>query len=118
MSTIQCRKCSDPIEVGERRRPIGSGAIHERCAILIGTDEHFACADCGYMSDSMRVVRSCPRCGSDRTSGEQAPVDAGSLVRCEDCTTTDANPLVPRERTKLDGDPMLCLKCYSFRMAN
>ncbi len=85
---------------------------------MIDSDEQFACADCGYTSQTAGFVRECPRCGSDRTSAEPAAVDAGSLVRCEDCTTTDAEPLVPRERTKLERNPMLCLECYSFRMAN
>lgn len=39
------------------------------------------------------------------------------IVRCTDCGTTGDEPLIPREREKLDGTPVLCLKCYSFRMA-
>lgn len=36
---------------------------------------------------------------------------------CEDCESEDEEPLIPQERSKLNGSPVLCLKHYSLRMA-
>lgn len=72
-------------------------------------------AECG--NDNCSVHQYAPFRSHDVETGSVVSQPDRSTIHCDDCETTAEEPLIPRLRPSLEENPVLCLKCYSFRVA-